>query len=252
MSIALILVITLYVLKSFAWKKAALLALLVLSLFLPQKAVEAHYASAMDMEFENSEPTLLWVAMGMQDGPRAPGWWNQYNCDTFADCAYDPQKASAVARADIADRLCHFASFPEEALVFYSHKIKTTWCEPTFQSIWSGPIITCGQNTYTQITRSIYENGVLYRLIYLVCDVLEVDILLFSLIWLTRQKSERLSVLTLLPVIYLMGGFLFHIFWETKSQYVYMYIFFLIPLAAKGAAMTQVQLEERLRRSKAT
>lgn len=39
----------------------------------------------------------------------------------------------------------------------------------------------------------------------------------------------------LLLLLYLTGGFLFHLFWETKSQYVYPYLFSLIPLCAFGA-----------------
>lgn len=35
-----------------------------------------------------------------------------------------------------------------------------------------------------------------------------------------------------LGLIFLIGGFLFHLFWETKGQYVYPYIFMQIPAAA--------------------
>ena len=31
-----------------------------------------------------------------------------------------------------------------------------------------------------------------------------------------------------------LGGFFFHLMWETKSQYVYPYVFMLIPMSALG------------------
>ena len=40
----------------------------------------------------------------------------------------------------------------------------------------------------------------------------------------------------LYPVIFFLGGFFFHLIWETKSQYVYIYIFLLMPIAADGIA----------------
>ena len=38
---------------------------------------------------------------------------------------------------------------------------------------------------------------------------------------------------TLLPIVFL-GGFLFHLIWETKSIYVLQYYYLLIPYAAYG------------------
>ena len=38
----------------------------------------------------------------------------------------------------------------------------------------------------------------------------------------------------LYAVIFFIGGFLFHTFWETKAQYVYQYTASLIPVASVG------------------
>ena len=58
-----------------------------------------------------------------------------------------------------------------------------------------------------------------------------------------RRRPERFAV----PCLYLIGGVLFHLAWETKSQYVYPYIFLLIPPAASA----QVRLYRRIMRGKA-
>lgn len=38
----------------------------------------------------------------------------------------------------------------------------------------------------------------------------------------------------LYAVIFFIGGFIFHTFWETKAQYVYQYTASLIPVASVG------------------
>lgn len=43
-----------------------------------------------------------------------------------------------------------------------------------------------------------------------------------------------MTVFLLIPLIYLTGGFIFHLIWETKSQYVYPYVYLLLPLSALG------------------
>ena len=47
-----------------------------------------------------------------------------------------------------------------------------------------------------------------------------------------QKKSVNLYLL--IPLIYLSGGFIFHLIWETKSQYVYPYVYLLLPLSAFG------------------
>ena len=59
-----------------------------------------------------------------------------------------------------------------------------------------------------------------------------------------NKKDRRSKVLSpacldmlLFPALFLIGGFLFHILWETKSQYAMVYIYMLIPLTSFGYAM---------------
>ena len=49
-------------------------------------------------------------------------------------------------------------------------------------------------------------------------------------------KKRNDPVQILLPVLVL-GGFLYHMLFEAKSQYIFVYAFFLMPLAAQGLEM---------------
>lgn len=46
------------------------------------------------------------------------------------------------------------------------------------------------------------------------------------------KKTGKINDFVVIALLFLTGGFLFHTFWETKSQYVWQYISLLIPLAS--------------------
>lgn len=57
-------------------------------------------------------------------------------------------------------------------------------------------------------------------------------ILILAAVWIFVIKYLKEYDKAAFGLIFLIGGFLFHLFWETKGQYVYPYIFMQIPTAA--------------------
>lgn len=179
-------------------------------------------------------PKILWVAMGLQDNDwRMDGWSNAYNERTYINCGCDGEAASAEAAANIRERLEYFADNPGRMLAFFDNKIRSTWSEPTFQSLWSGPLEDSGQTVRTGLLKCLYGGGgyeplnrfgaVLLTVIYLSA--------LAGLVYVRFVSRRQMGAFGTAVCIYLMGGFLFHLLWETKSQYVYPYVYLLIPFA---------------------
>ena len=50
-------------------------------------------------------------------------------------------------------------------------------------------------------------------------------------VWMMRKKSDISKIILILCVL---GGFLFHILWEGKSQYIISYFPMLLPCSAIG------------------
>ena len=121
---------------------------------------------------------------------------------------------------------------PKEAFSFFYRKVISTWCDPLYQSIWSGPMQVADQTTYTPLLLSLYGDGKAEDFADMCAKF--VSLLLYAgicafLFWGGRKERGWE-----LMFLYMIGGVLFHLFWETKSQYVYPYVFCLIPLAASG------------------
>jgi hypothetical protein len=231
-------VFLLKLIKTGKWKCLLAVLLVALSVSGSQKAVKAYYSEVSRISIGEGSPMILHITMGMQDTGNGTlgGWYNGYAFDTYKDCGYDSDKAAEIGRRDLAERIAVYQRHPGYAVRFFGKKIVSTWCEPTFQSLWSGALEDCGQNVKGILLQSIYTAGIAYEILKLFMHI--VLIIIYGIVFcgiLFRKKlygSMQMDPLELYSIIYLTGGFLYHLISETKSQYVYMYVYCLIPLAA--------------------
>ena len=93
-------------------RRHLLIAMIVLILSLTSgKIVATIYHSVTDMPQNSGVPSLLWIAMGTDldnNLRRAPGWYNQYNYNTYIDTDCDSEKSSKIARNKIQDNIVFF------------------------------------------------------------------------------------------------------------------------------------------------
>ena len=215
-------------------------ALLLLPLCLGAgTAVRRHYERVSGIQVGDGIPSAAFVTMGLQEGRRAAGWYNGYNWDVFMQENCDSDAAAARARADLSERLTAFRD-PGYALRFFLQKLCTTWCEPTFECFMKGPLSDAGAYCDTPILQALYNTqSALFRglpgflqpaqmLVYLLCGLYP---------FLLRKRKEGLPDVCLFAAIYLLGGFLFHLLWETKSLYVQCYFLPLLFIAGHAAVL---------------
>ena len=75
--------------------------------------------------------------------------------------------------------------------------------------------------------------GKLYDIELMYFDMYQVVIFIFASIGIYLNIKDNDLKKVLIPII-VIGGFLFHILWETKAIYVIQYYFILLPYAAYG------------------
>lgn len=233
--IELIWMITLLKTRKFLYAVVILLAALA---YVSANAVPVAY---MEKETgveinDNPIPKSAWIAMGLQESPeRAPGWYNSYPVDIYNENNRDSAKTDLIAKNEISNRISAFAKDPFYTLKFFGKKISSTWSEPTFQSLW----ISYG-GTGTQrddLNHSKLENsimtGTLHNIYVIYCDVFQ-NIVYIGTLYSLLRFWKKMSLYQESLLIIFLGGFAFHLFWETKSDYVLPYFFLLIPYAAAG------------------
>ncbi len=248
--IAMIILLVLFGLKKKNLRYFVAIGLLVLAVGILKSAVPGYYKWVSGYNFGEGTPYISYIAMGLQenDGTRAPGWYNGYVFDVFIENDSDPDAVNDLSIQYIKKRIPEFIKDPEYTFVFFRDKITAAWCDPMFQSIWSGPIPDDGPDrTNDPVLKNIYKGGRIYEGIEAGMNALNIVILFGSIFFLFRKRlpifknngsewrsegSDSFFDLVLFYAIFFIGGYIFHGISEVKGQYIYMYMYGLIPLAA--------------------
>lgn len=163
-------------------------------------------------------PMMSYVAMGMQEGKRAPGWYNGYNRKVYRKSHYNYEEANNKAKISINKRLDKFKNDPKYAIQFFSLKNLSQWNNPSFQGLWINKITNA---------------GILKNILIEFMNIMQTLILLGATIYLILDYKNIKGQLLFLIVVFI-GGFLFHTIWEAKCQYTITYFILLIPYSVKG------------------
>ena len=233
--IAMVICAVLDVMRSRDWKillfaaLSAVLSVTVLRLVILQYELRGGMKLTEDLSY------LARLVMGLKDGGGAAGWYNSYT-DKFLPLDVTAQMERDMALADLKEVLAAFAAEPGSLFVFLREKLLSQWLEPTNGCLWygnlngqHGPLAGLAAPVYTQgsglrAALEGYMNVFQQALYALSCA---------GVLHLLRRKADAGNLA--LPLI-LLGGVLYHLIFEAKSQYSYMYVLLLTPLAVQGLA----------------
>lgn len=237
--ILLIAALTVLLLEWFRNRRHALLAVglaCVLCCLGVLPLVQKGYELRAGRELSSGVTATSYLAMGMQESSRADGWYNGFNFNTFREAGMDPVLADKVSRQAISERLQVFREQPGYAAEFYLHKHLSQWSDGTY-ACRQATLATYGGRSSFFI--SLYE-GPFSRFFIGYCNVWQNILYLGALICFCalskdlRRKRTAPALSPYLCFIAVMGGFLFHIFWEANSRYIFLYSLLLLPYAACG------------------
>lgn len=244
--IAIAIYMCLDLLKSPKLRKGIAIAVLLLCAIVPNKLLVNTYERKLDVELGKGIPSVSWLVMGLDidNYDRCAGWYNGRIETIYAEAGNDPEIASQITKERLNELFGKMAERPRDTYMFFWDKVKSSFCDPMFQSVWTGPLEDCGQYTYTKILKSIYNNGKAEDILMYFNKYIQMMIWTFSLVFmlLFAKKKDGWQMFFL----YLIGGLLFHLLWETKSQYTYTYVFVLIPFAAYSMSRTFEFLRQKL------
>lgn len=243
--LTVLIVLLLDFLRSKSRKTIIFVLSLILSVVVMNRAVSWYYKGTANTNKIEGEPKIAWVAMGLDDKSkiynRVSGWYDGYLENVYVQYKGNSKKIEDDSHKLITKRLKIMRNNPSYGFNFFKDKFISTWTDSLFQSIWSGPVIKMqveNQKISGKLMSSIYESGLAYRIIYyfsaLLLVLIYVAVFPFLISqWKSTKKGDG-NLFLLVPLIYLSGGVIFHLIWETKSQYVYPYVYLLLPLSAFG------------------
>lgn len=199
-----------------------------------------YYENEIGQPLNKGLPKITFVTMGMSSDPDGvenwiPGYHNAYHTRLYQKTGYDENATSKIAIADLKKRISYFLSNPKNAYQYFTKKFAATWFDGTFESIWVGPIKAKGMSAKSSILADVYSGGNYYVSLVNAMSVLQIftycTLFIGFIIELTTREEMFIGE-TLPMLLFLVGTVVFHLFWETKSQYTYTTLLILQPLLA--------------------
>lgn len=231
--VAMVLLLLYKALEKRSWQSVLGAAVLVLVTSLMGRGLTSFYEARSGIPISSGMPKSLWVAMGMQEGERAEGWYNEFNYNTFLETDCDPVISDDIAKESIRNSLKGFADDPAYALSFYYKKIVSQWNEPTYAALWVNQFHS---GNFSRIVQSIYD-GKLYQVLHEYMNLYQSLIFAAVLTCLLARRREWKPEQLFLALV-ILGGFAFHTLWEAKSQYIFPYFVILLPYGAAGISVS--------------
>ncbi|MBR4085904.1 MAG: hypothetical protein IKK33_16645 [Lachnospiraceae bacterium] len=212
-----------------------MLVVYALITFLTLPTIQKIYVQRAGNELSSGVTALSYIAMGMQESNRAQGWYNGFNLTTYENSGLNKELANKVSREAIAERSLFFKENPSHAVEFYAGKYLSQWCDGTYACLQATLNNLGGRR---QVFVNLYSGK--YDLLFIpFCNLIQLLLYLgcavFAFLPIRNKADTTLSQYSLyLGIIGVFGAFLFHMFWEANSRYIFPYTLLLYPYAAYG------------------
>ncbi len=237
-AVAALMVLFLYCLSTRRFRQLLLVALLAVLPLLFTTVVQVSFEARTGQQFGKGTPQSAWLAMGLQEGSRAAGWYNQFTSYVMDQSGFDPQLADQKSQLAIRERLAVFAADPGYGFSFFHNKMVSQWGETTFESLWGNKILKFTKDPPVYVQRLLREDPLSFierfmdgytTLVYLAFAI-GLVVFAFKGRQENRPWAEAFGFSAL--AVTLFGGFLYHMLFEAKSQYLFIYLPMMIPFAA--------------------
>ena len=195
-------------------------------------------------ETNHSIPALGFVAMGLNESSMAPGWFNEFTTKVGRANCYIKENMNQASLLEIKNRMQVFRDNPEYGVRFFARKLCAMWNSPDFQA----PSIVSLRNYHATfdywVKDILYNGGIMNTILFLIADVFQ-SIYTCGIVLYLIFERKKLDLEKMAPMIILIGGFAFHIFWEAKTEYAFPYYILLFPYAVKGYQSITLYLKNK-------
>ena len=211
---------------------------ILLTATLTVKAVDVMYEYRSGYPSGIGIPSILWIAMGLQETDGMAGVYNRYQQATFADHDFQQEPAAQEGREYIRERLKEFRENPSMMVDFFKRKLENQWIEPLFSSLKATETFDTDGEPLPSVIQSLYY-GNLHEIVWKLANYYQSLVYLAGIVlgaalcgmwWRKKEVSSALW----LPLIGIVGGFLFSVIWEAQCRYVFPYYVFLILYVPMG------------------
>lgn len=200
--------------------------------------------SGIEFDESKAKPMSFFIGMGLSsESDHGNGFYLRKIGSAWA---YSLDYEKAKSDETIANRREQMITDPVGAMGFFGLKILQTWGDPTYSYgnrlgktmfnseadkslVYGKPMQPLNENP----SQKIINSNAFMITMRAYCDGIGIIMTLLACIgaWRVRRNPAFM-----LPALIVLGGFLFHIIWETQPEYAYTYALMLLPYSGIGGS----------------
>ncbi|HPY84974.1 MAG TPA: hypothetical protein PLS20_08075 [Ruminococcus flavefaciens] len=205
--------------------------------------IKGMYEKRAGVDLGDSVPFISWFDMGMCVADNAPGWYNYYpTVANFEEHGFDADAAAEASKKNIKEHVDYFLENPQFANDFFYTKFVSQWNETTYQSLWNCKVrVLYGDRT--QPAEWALFKGEQKSKRYM--DIYAQFIFVMVLVGVFMLIRDRNFLAVFFPLI-ILGGILYHLLGEAKSQYAVPYFIMMTGFAGYGAVALFDRLPDKV------
>lgn len=201
-----------------------------LSFSLPNYIVKS-YEIRSGIQLGDAIPMTSFIAMGLNAAESAPGWYNEnYTIINFENHQYNAKEASQASVENIKEQLQYFSEHKHYRDEFFYKKFMSQWNETSYQSIWNNKVREQYQPK-GKLSAWVCNGGEQSVKYYMDIYTQLIFISVFMGCIVCFRKKNFMQIFSPLIII---GGMLYHLMAESKSQYSMPYYILMTGFAAVG------------------
>lgn len=212
--------------KKYIIKQLFFIIIFFIISIIPYSCIQNKVIKDLGYDETKKMPITLHLYMGISESKRAAGWFNG-DIQRTAWLGHT-ETAKKEYSEGIKNRIFYMIKDPIYTIKFYANKTISTWCDPTFQSIWYNVNLE-DLNTKT----NEIEKTAIFKVYQVYEKAIMCLIFIGTLIAVIKYRKE-MTIEMMLILITFIGGVIFYTLWETKSRYVLPTFMLLMPIATIG------------------
>ncbi len=215
-------------------------------------AVCKMYEARSNVKLEGAVPMISFAVMGLNYpnnvvGCTAAGWYNGgYTAGNHEEHNFITKDSAKASMKQIEERVSYFAHNYQEANDFFYEKNMSQWNEPTYSCIWLN-IAGWRYKDAGKIANYICEDGMKKAMEYM--NIYQMIVFLGAFVGVICCFKKK-NILCCALILIVLGGFLYHMIFEGKSQYILPYFILLCGFSAVGMDYLCNQITERIKNRK--
>lgn len=247
-----------YIIREKDWISFVLVAVFCIVSFSSMGIVVKYYENKSGVTLKPGITQMMFLDMGLNESPMAPGWYNGRTIGLYKKYNGDSEAATKEAKEDVSNRIDKFMSDGKYGRKFFLSKILSQWNEPSYESIWVSQVKSHYYDkvdekswlykVYRQNDKDgnpMYDGswGKKLDFYFNIYQMLMFVMFSVAMIYFIVKKC---NVETMTLILILIGGFLYHLLFEGKSQYCVSYFVLISFFAAYGTYIVAKSVDLKL------